>query len=68
MAATEQARYIMIEECEFIQRMGNTVKMKLKEADGKFKTHYHRYKTEEKAIFMYHIYAGEIKRNGGCVC
>ena len=46
----------MIEEIEFAQRIGTTVKLHLKEEDGSFKNHYHRYKTEEKAEHMYQIF------------
>lgn len=38
-----------IERTEFIQLYGNTVLMQIKHKDGKFKNHYHRYKTREKA-------------------
>lgn len=58
----------MIEECEFIQRMGNTVKMHLKNEDGSFSNHYHRYGNEAKAMYMYDLYAVAIERNGGCRC
>jgi len=46
----------MIEQVEFAQRIGNTVKLHLKEKDGTFKNHYHRYKTEDKAEYMYQIF------------
>lgn len=55
----------MIEECEFIQIIGNTVKMRLQERDGSFKNHYHRYKTQAKAMRMYDIFSYEIERRGG---
>jgi hypothetical protein len=55
----------MIEECEFIQIIGNTVKMRLQERDGSFKNHYHRYKTREKAERMYNIFSKSVEDNGG---
>lgn len=38
----------IIEE-EFVQRLGNTVKVRLRGADGQLKNHYHRYKDQVKA-------------------
>lgn len=53
-----------IERVEFAQLMGNTVKVQLKEKDGTFKNHYHRYKTPEKAEYMYEVKWKDInKRN-----
>lgn len=49
-----------IEPVEFAQRIGTTVKLHLREEDGTFKNHYHRYKTEEKAEYMYQIFKREI--------
>ena len=46
----------MITETEFIQRIGNVVKLHLQEPDGTFKNHYHRYKTEEKAQYYYEVF------------
>lgn len=57
----------MIEECEFAQRIGATVKLRLKEPDGSFKNHYHRYKTEDKAKLMVVIFGQAIRQNGGVV-
>lgn len=57
----------MIKECEFIQRIGCTVKMRLQEKDGSFKDHYHRYKTEEKAAYMYQVFSKVIIENGGVI-
>lgn len=54
-------------ECEFAQRIGNTVKLHLKEPDGSFKNHYHRYKTENKAKLMVVIFGQAIRQNGGVV-
>lgn len=45
-----------IERVEFAQRIGKTVILDLKEKDGSFKKHYHRYKTEEKAKAMFDIF------------
>ena len=42
-----------IERVGFIQLYGNTVKMQIKHKDGKFRNHYHRYGTREKAIAQY---------------
>lgn len=50
-----------IERIEFVQRIGNTVILDLKEKDGTFKKHYHRYKTEEKAEYMYQIFKKAIE-------
>ena len=55
----------MIEECEFVQLIGNTVKMRLKEKDGKFRNHYHHYKTKEKALMMYNIFSIAVEGEGG---
>lgn len=44
-----------IERVEFAQLIGNTVKVQLKDKDGNFKNHYHRYKTPEKAKYMYQV-------------
>lgn len=52
-----------IEPVEFAQRIGTTVKpvkLHLREEDGTFKNHYHRYKTEEKAEYMYKIFKKSI--------
>lgn len=57
----------MIVECEFAQRIGNTVKLHLKEPDGSFKNHYHRYKTEDKAKLMVVIFGQAIRQKGGIV-
>lgn len=56
-----------IEQCEFAQRIGNTVILNLKEQDGRFKKHYHRYKNEYKAEYMLNVFGKEIERNGGLV-
>lgn len=48
-------------ETEFIQRLGNTVKLHLREPDGSFKDHYHRYKTEEKAKAFEEIFRRAIE-------
>ena len=45
-----------IVEEEFAQRIGRTVKLHLREADGSFKNHYHTYKTEEKAEYMLQVF------------
>lgn len=45
-----------IVEEEFAQRIGRTVKLHLREADGSFKNHYHTYKTEEKAEHMLKVF------------
>lgn len=58
----------MIKECEFIQRLGRTIKMRLQEEDGSFKNHYHRYMTEEKAAYMYEVFSKGINENGGVIC
>lgn len=55
----------MIEECEFAQLLGRTVVLRTKDKDGKFRTHYHRYKTVEKAEVMFNIFGNAIKQNGG---
>jgi hypothetical protein len=57
----------MIQECEFAQRLGNVVKLRLQEKDGTFKNHYHRYKTEEKAEMMFNIFGKAIVANGGTI-
>lgn len=57
----------MIQECEFAQRLGNVVKLRLQEEDGTFKNHYHRYKTEEKAEMMFGIFSKAIIANGGTI-
>ena len=57
----------MIKECEFIQRLGKTVKMRLKNEDGSFSNHYHRYKTEEKAEMMFKIFSKAVQENGGTI-
>lgn len=49
-----------IERTEFCQRIGNTVILTLKEPDGTFKRHYHRYKTEAKAQAYYEWWATEL--------
>lgn len=46
---------IKIERVEFAQLIGDTVIVQLKEKDGTFKNHYHRYKTPEKAEYMYQV-------------
>ena len=50
-----------IERIEFVQRIGKTVILDLKEEDGSFKKHYHRYKTEEKAMVMYEVFKQALK-------
>lgn len=55
----------MIRECEFAQRIGNTVKLKLRDPDGVLRSHYHRYKTENKAKLMLVIYGQAIEQRGG---
>lgn len=57
----------MIQECEFAQRLGNVVKMRLRDKDGKFRNHWHRYKTEEKAEMMFKIFGKAVQENGGTV-
>lgn len=57
----------MIQECEFAQRLGNVVKLRLKDKDGKFRNHWHRYKTEEKAEMMFDIFSKDIVANGGTI-
>lgn len=56
-----------IEQCEFAQRIGNTVILNLEEQDGTFKKHYHRYKNEDKAEYMLNVFGKEIEKNGGLV-
>lgn len=56
-----------IEQCESAQRIGNTVILNLKERNGTFKKHYHRYKSENKAEYMLRVFGKEIERNGGFV-
>lgn len=48
-------KLMKIERVEFAQLMGNVVKVQLKEKDGTFKNHWHRYKTPEKAEYMYEV-------------
>ncbi len=50
-----------IERVEFVQKIGNTVKLQLKHKDGTWKNHYHRYKTPEKAEKMYQIFKKAIE-------
>ena len=50
-----------IVETEFAQRIGTTVILKLRDKDGKFRKHYHRYKSEDKAEIMYQIYKKAIE-------
>lgn len=57
----------MIKECEFAQRIGNVVKLRLRDKDGKFRNHWHRYKTEEKAEMMFDIFSKAIIANGGTI-
>jgi len=57
----------MIQECEFAQRLGNVVKLRLQDKDGKFRNHWHRYKTEEKAEMMFDIFSKAIVANGGTI-
>lgn len=57
----------MIEECEFAQLMGTTVKLRLKSEDGVFRNHYHKYKSVEKAEAMYNIFSRAITQNGGTI-
>lgn len=52
-----------ITETEFVWIIGNTVKLHLKEKDGTFKNHYHRYKTKEKAEVMYQIFKRAIEND-----
>ena len=59
----EYAATARIIETEFAQRIGKTVKLHLKEKDGTFKNHYHRYKTEEKAEHMYEIFKKAINND-----
>lgn len=54
-----------ITECEFAQRLGNVVKLRLRDKNGEFKNHYHRYKTEEKAKTMYKVFSEAIEAEGG---
>lgn len=54
----------MISECEFCQLSCTTVKLRTY-WNGKFRTHYHRYKTREKAERMYSIFARSVEDNGG---
>ena len=54
-----------ISECEFAQRIGNTVKLRLKDPDGVFRNHYHRYKSESKAKLMLVIYGQAVAQRGG---
>ena len=56
-----------IGQCEFAQRIGNTVILNLKEQDGTFKKHCHRYKNEDKAEYMLGVFGKEIEKNGGLV-
>lgn len=56
-----------IEQCESAQRIGNTVILNLREQDGTFKKHYHRYKNEDKAEYMVKVFGKEIEKNGGFV-
>ena len=56
-----------IEQCESAQRIGNTVILNLKEQDGTFKKHYHRYKNEDKAEYMLNVFGKEVEKNGGLV-
>ncbi len=44
-----------IERVEFAQLIGNTVKVQLKDEYGIFRNHWHRYKTPEKAEYMYQV-------------
>lgn len=57
----------MIEECEFAQRLGNVVKLRLQDKDGRFRNHWHRYKTEEKAEMMFNIFSKAIVADGGTI-
>lgn len=53
-----------IERTEFVQRIGNKVKLQLKHNDGSFKNHWHIYKTEEKAKRMYEWFKEAIEEAG----
>ena len=54
-----------ITECEFAQRLGSVVKLRLRDESGEFKNHYHRYKTEEKAKIMHKVFSEAIEAGGG---
>lgn len=56
----------MIRECEFAQRIGKTVKLRLQDPDGVFRDHYHRYKSEDKAKMMLAIFGKAVEQSGGC--
>lgn len=62
-----ERRRVMIKKCEFAQRIGATVKLHLKEPDGSFKNHYHRYKMEDKAKLMVVIFGQAVRQRGGVV-
>ena len=62
-----ERRIVMIKECEFAQRIGNTVKLRLQEPDGSYKNHYHHYRSENKAKLMLVIYGQAIRQRGGVV-
>lgn len=51
----------MIERTEFIQLIGNTVKMQIKHDDGKFRNHYHHYKTRNRAVTHYFWWKSEFE-------
>lgn len=57
----------MIKECEFAQRLGNVVKLRLRGEDGKFRNYWHRYKTEEKAKIMFDLFSKVVIANGGTI-
>jgi hypothetical protein len=62
-----ERRRVMIKECEFAQRIGRTVKLRLQEPDGSYKNHYHHYRSENKAKLMLVIYGQAIRQRGGVV-